>query len=73
MLVNLGVCLDACPGLVSFMDLRHSFDACPRVVEMALRTPLVMHTLTLYLETSMTWCARYSVLPSTVMTYPHWL
>ena len=41
-------------AFVSFMDLRHSFDARPRVVEMALRTPLVMHTLTLYLETSMT-------------------
>ena len=55
--MHLGVCLNACLRLTSFVDLQHFLSACPCIVEMALRTSLVMHTLTLYLETSMTWCA----------------
>ena len=38
------------------VDLGHSLDASPCEVKMGLRTFLVMHTLTLYSETSMTWC-----------------
>ena len=43
-LVCLGVYLNACSGLTSFVDLQHFLGACLCIVEMALRIPL-MHTL----------------------------